>query len=114
MDSLNECSSSSLRNLSSGSKISLSFGIAMLILMRARTDDSSALLMDWIDRANETIHIMVMLITHDELADTLIEAQNRGVDVDIIFDDDWYFSSGSDYQRILDSGVDIRGDARAV
>jgi phosphatidylserine/phosphatidylglycerophosphate/cardiolipin synthase-like enzyme len=79
----------------------------------SRTDDTSALLIDWMDRANETIKIMVMLITHDELADALIEAQNRGIDVDIIIDDGWYFSSGSDYQRILDSGVDIRGDDRS-
>ena len=79
----------------------------------SRTEDTSALLIDWIDRATETIQIMVMLITHDELADALIDAHNRGIDVDIIIDDDWYFSSGSDYQRVLDSGVDIRGDARS-
>ena len=56
---------------------------------------------------------MVMLITRDELADALIEAHNRGINVDIIIDDDWYFSSGSEYQRVLDSGVDIRGDDRS-
>ncbi len=63
----------------------------------SRTDDTSTLLMDWIDGANETIQIMVMLITHNELADALIGAHNRGIDVDVIIDDDWYFSPGSDY-----------------
>ena len=85
----------------------------MIDISFSRTEDTSALLIDWIDRATETIQIMVMLITHDELADALIEAHNSGIDVDIIIDDDWYFSSGSDYQRVLDSGVDIRGDARS-
>ncbi|KYH38939.1 MAG: conserved exported protein of unknown function [Candidatus Bathyarchaeota archaeon B23] len=56
---------------------------------------------------------MVMLITQDELADALIDAYERGVEVKVIIDDDWLYSSGSDYERILDAGVDIRGDNRA-
>jgi phosphatidylserine/phosphatidylglycerophosphate/cardiolipin synthase-like enzyme len=55
---------------------------------------------------------MVMLITQDELADALIDAYERGVDVDIVIDDDWYFRPGSDYQDIVDAGIDIRGDER--
>jgi len=78
----------------------------------SRIEDTYSILEYWIGRANETIQVMVMLITHDELADALISAHNRGVEIKIIIDDDWLYSSGSDYQKILDAGMDIRGDER--
>jgi hypothetical protein len=78
----------------------------------SRPEDTSSLLQYWIGKANSTIQLMVMLITQDELASSLIDAHERGVDVDVIIDDDWYSSSGSDYQDILDAGIDIRGDER--
>jgi len=73
----------------------------------SRTNDTSSLLQYWIGRANETIRVMIYLITQDELTDALIEAHQRGVDVDVVIDDDWLYVSGSDYQEILDAGVDI-------
>ena len=79
----------------------------------SRTEDTSMRLQYWIGRANETIRVMVMLITQDKFADALIAANIRGVDVDIIIDSDWEFSSGSDYQEILNAGIDIRGDDRS-
>lgn len=78
----------------------------------SRPEDTSSLLQYWIGKANVTIQLMVMLITQDELASSLIDAHERGVDVDVIIDDDWYSSPGSDYQDILDAGIDIRGDER--
>jgi len=78
----------------------------------SRPEDTSSLLQYWIGKANVTIQLMVMLITQDELASSLIDAHERGVDVDVIIDDDWVSSSGSDYQGILDAGIDIRGDER--
>jgi len=69
----------------------------------SRTEDSSALLEHWIGRANESIRLMVMLITHDGLADAMIAAHDRGVEVDIIIDSDWEHSTGSDYGEILDA-----------
>jgi len=77
-----------------------------------RIEDTSLLLQYWIGRANETIIAMVMLITQDELADALIQAHNRGIEIDIIIDDDWLYSSGSEYQDLLYAGIDIRGDNR--
>jgi len=76
----------------------------------SRTQYTCGLLRDWVSRANETIYVMVMLITADDLADALIAAQNRGVNVTVIIDDDWKYASGSDYERILDAGIDIRSD----
>ena len=86
--------------------------VRLIDISFSRTEDTSSILQYWINRANETIQIMVMLITQDELADALIAAHDRGIDVDIIIDDDWYHSSGSEYQEILDAGIDIRGDER--
>jgi len=88
--------------------------ISLVAVSFSRTEDTSQLLQYWIGRANETIRLMVMLITQDELADTLIAANSRGIDIDVIIDDEWLFSSGSDYQQILDAGVDIRGDDRGA
>jgi phosphatidylserine/phosphatidylglycerophosphate/cardiolipin synthase-like enzyme len=79
----------------------------------SRTQDTSALLQEWIGKANESIKAMLYLITQDELAEAVIKAHNRGIDVAIIIDDDWVSSSGSDYQAILDAGIDIRDDHRS-
>jgi hypothetical protein len=78
----------------------------------SRIEDTSALLEHWIGRANESIRLMVMLITHDGLADALMAAHDRGIDVEVIIDSDWRYSTGSDYGGILEAGVDIRGDDR--
>ena len=86
--------------------------ITLIAVSFSRTEDTSSLIRRWIDRANESIRVMVMLITQDELADSLIEAYRRGVDVDVIIDDDWLYKTGSDYKRLLEAGVDIRGDNR--
>jgi len=94
-------------------KLQSAMNITLVEVSFSRTEDTSSLLQHWIGRANETINVMVMLITQDELADALIEAHERGLDVDVIIDDEWLFSSGSDYQEILDAGIDIRDDNRA-
>ena len=86
--------------------------ITLIAVSFSRTEDTSSLIRSWIDRANESIRVMVMLITQDELADSLIDAHRRGVDVDVIIDDDWLYKTGSDYKRLLEAGVDIRGDNR--
>ncbi len=78
----------------------------------SRIEDTSALLEHWIGRANESIRLMVMLITHDGLADALMAAHERGVEVEVIIDSDWRYSTGSDYGEVLEAGVDIRGDDR--
>ena len=93
-------------------QLQISVDIAVVAVSFSRPHDTSSLLQHWIGRANETIRLMVMLITQDELANALISAHNRGVNIDIIIDDEWLYSSGSDYQEILDAGIDIRGDNR--
>ncbi len=94
------------------SELRRQLNITLIAVSFSRTEDTSSLIKSWIDRANESIKVMVMLITQDELADSLIDAHRRGVDVDVIIDDDWLYKTGSDYKRLLEAGVDIRGDNR--
>jgi hypothetical protein len=79
----------------------------------SRPEDTASILEYWIGKANSTIQLMVMLITHDGLTNALISAHDRGVDVEIIIDSDWEESSGSDFGDILSAGIDIRGDDRS-
>jgi len=76
----------------------------------SRYEDTRSLLINWISRANKSIYVMVMCITADELADSLIDAYNRGINVTIIIDDMYKTSKGSDYEEILNAGIDIRSD----
>ena len=94
------------------SSFSVQGDIAFVDASFSRTEDTYALLGHWIGRANESIRLMVMLITHDGLADALMAAHDRGVEIDVIIDSDWKYSTGSDYAEILAAGVDIRGDDR--
>ena len=86
--------------------------LTLIDISFSRTEDTSSLLQYWINRANDTIYVMVMCITQDELAEALINAHKRGVDVKVIIDDQWLYSSGSDYEKLLAAGVDVRGDDR--
>lgn len=84
--------------------------IRLINISFSRTEYARGVLIDLIERANKTIYVMVMALTADELADSLIAAYIRGVNVTIIIDNNYKTSSGSDYQDILDAGVDIRTD----
>jgi len=94
-------------------QLSFSSNITFVATSFSRLDDTASILEHWIGRANHTIRLMVMLITHNELADALIAAHNRGVDIEIVIDSNWESSSGSDFDELLSSGIDIRGDERS-
>jgi phosphatidylserine/phosphatidylglycerophosphate/cardiolipin synthase-like enzyme len=76
----------------------------------SRTEDTRGLLSSLISSANRTLRVMVMAITSDALAEALIRAKIRGVDVAVIIDDEYKTGSGSDYSRLLEAGIDIRSD----
>lgn len=88
--------------------------LSLIDISFSRTEDTSSLLQYWIDRANETIRLMVMCITQDELAEALVEAHNRGIDIEIYIDNLYVSSSGSDFSYIQDAGIDIRSDDRSA
>lgn len=80
----------------------------------SQVEDTSSRLQYWIDRANSTIKIMVQLITQNDLADCLIEAHERGVDIDIVIDNQYETSTGSDFLELHEAGIDIRHDKRSA
>ena len=69
------------------------------------------LLLDLIGRANKSIHVMIYSFTLDDLADALITAHSRGVDVKIIVEKDNAYIRGSEVERLLKAGVKVALDS---
>jgi len=63
----------------------------------------------WIGRANRTIHILIYSFTLDSVSDALIEAQNRGVEVKVVFEKN-QITKYSEYQKLKAAGIAVRND----
>ncbi|MCD6421479.1 MAG: phospholipase D family protein [Thaumarchaeota archaeon] len=85
-------------------------GVRVLGVCFSRTMDCSSLIRYWISRANESVHVMVYGFTLDDLSEALIEAKGRGVEVRVVIERESAYWSGSEYERLLSAGVDIRLD----
>ena len=70
----------------------------------------SKVLISLFSRANESIYVMIYSFTLDGVAEALIQAVNRGVDVRVVIEERNAFSRGSEYQRLLENGVSVRLD----
>lgn len=79
----------------------------------SKVDDCDDLLAKLIRKAKVNIRVMVMLITADTLADELIRAHNRGVNIKIIIDDNWVNRTGSDFWKLKMAGIEIRHDGKS-
>lgn len=73
--------------------------------------DCSSTIKHWIGRANKSIHVMVYSFTLDEIAEALIAARERGVDVKVVIERENAYGRGSEYQRLLSAGIDVRLDS---
>lgn len=74
-------------------------------------DDMAALqIVDALENAQERIVFMAYTITLDAVADVLIERAEAGVDVMGVLDTDQVGNLGSDADRLLAAGVDLRLD----
>ncbi|MFA5126266.1 MAG: phospholipase D-like domain-containing protein [archaeon] len=60
-----------------------------------------------IDSSKESIYIAIYSFTHDGIADSVIRARNRGVEVKVIFDYDQSANKSSDDERIFAAGIPI-------
>ncbi len=63
----------------------------------------------WIGRANQSVHVLMYIFTLQNVAEALISAHDRGVEVKIVFDK----SQGSSYsqQALLNAaGIEVRND----
>lgn len=63
----------------------------------------------WINRANTSVHVLIYSFTLPNIAEALIDAKNRGVDVKIVFEKE-QISQYSQYFRLASAGVSVRND----
>lgn len=70
------------------------------------TEDCLSKLIYWIDRANKSIHVLIYSFTEDKLSEALIKARDRGVSVEIVFEED-QVSQYSEYYKLRDSNVKV-------
>jgi phosphatidylserine/phosphatidylglycerophosphate/cardiolipin synthase-like enzyme len=61
----------------------------------------------WIGRANQSIHVLMFIFSLDSIADALISAHKRGVEVKVVFDKS---QSYSQYAVLKEAGIDVRND----
>uniref|UniRef100_K3WAH2 Mitochondrial cardiolipin hydrolase n=1 Tax=Globisporangium ultimum (strain ATCC 200006 / CBS 805.95 / DAOM BR144) TaxID=431595 RepID=K3WAH2_GLOUD len=68
-------------------------------------DEGSSLLtmLSYLNNAKKSMEICVFTITCDEIADTVLAAHERGVNVRVITDDDQSKGRGSDIQKFIDA-----------
>ena len=78
------------------------------------TDDTKALLVEWVNKANTSIHLMVNRIVTGNLSAALIDAHTRGISLQVIIDTDERYTQGSAFTDLLTSGIDIRGDNKLL
>jgi len=66
----------------------------------------------WIGRANSTIEILIYSFTLDSIGDALVQAHNRGVEVQVVFEVS-QISQYSEYSKLKDAGIDVRNDTNS-
>ncbi len=63
----------------------------------------------WISRANKSIHILIYSFTLRDVADALIKAKQRGVNILIVFEKS-EINEYSQYFRLRDAGIIVKND----
>ena len=61
----------------------------------------------WIGRANQSIHVLMFIFSLDSIADALISAHKRGIEVKVVFDKS---QSYSQYAVLKAAGIEVRND----
>ena len=70
-------------------------------------DNCAEQLIKKIDSAKESLYIAIYSFTHDGIADAVIRAKGRGVDVKVIFDYDMSANTSSDDELLASKGVSV-------
>lgn len=63
----------------------------------------------WIGRANSSVHVLIYSFTLTNIGDALTQANNRGVDVKVVFEKS-QVSQYSQYFRLANAGLNVRND----
>jgi phospholipase D len=61
----------------------------------------------WIGRANQSIHVLMFIFSFDSIADALISAHKRGVEVKVLLDKS---QSYSPFAVLKAAGIEVRND----
>ncbi len=67
-------------------------------------------LVNYIGKAQKTLEVCVFNLTHDRLAQAILDAQKRGATVRVISDDECMKNKGNDIQWLADQGIPCRVD----
>lgn len=61
----------------------------------------------WIGRANRSIHVLMFIFSLDSIADALISAHKRGVEIKVVFEKS---QSYSQYATLKSAGIEVGND----
>jgi phosphatidylserine/phosphatidylglycerophosphate/cardiolipin synthase-like enzyme len=76
----------------------------------SRVQSCASLIIDLIDGASKSVYIMMYSFTSDEIANALIRAKNRGVEVKVVIESQQANVMGSEYGRLLGAGIEVKLD----
>jgi len=85
-------------------------GVEVLDICFSPDGDCLEVLLSFIQNARESVYVMIYVFTLDDVADALIDAAARGVDVKVLIEADSAFIRGSEYSRLAENGVEVRLD----
>ena len=74
--------------------------------------ECEAKVIEWMRKANHTLHILIYSFTLDSLSDALVDAQNRGIEVKVVFEKS-QISQYSEYWKLRNGGVPVRNDTNS-
>ncbi|MFH1773742.1 MAG: phospholipase D family protein [Methanobacteriota archaeon] len=72
-------------------------------------DSCSIQIIKAIDSAQTSVYVAIYSFTLDSIADALIRAKSRGVDVKVVMEKS-QVGKGSEYERLKNAGIDVRLD----
>lgn len=76
----------------------------------SRVEVCSSIIAKLIDSAERYVYVAIYSFTLDALGDALIRARDRGVDVKVVIEREQADVKGSEYEKLLKAGINVRLD----
>ena len=74
-------------------------------------DHTASHLIELVNQAKQSVYFLAYSFTSDELADAMLSREQAGVTVAGVFEESQIYSNiGSEYDRLLQAGIDVRKD----
>lgn len=67
---------------------------------------------NWVDRANKTVYVLIYSFTNDDIGDAVVRAYQRGVEVKVVFEKS-QVSKYSEYWKLQPLGTLVRNDTNS-